>query len=408
MRVMVGVCGSISAYKAAELVRQFQQRGVDVDVALTKSATRFVSPLTFAALTGRTVYTSLWRPSGERVDDRNAEFQIEHVIAGHDLDALVIAPATANILAKLASGMANDFLSAMYLATGAPVLIAPAMNVNMWNHPATQANVKILRERGADFIEPENGYLACGMTGGGRLASVEAIADAVLAAMDKQKDLDGETILITAGGTREPIDPVRFLGNRSSGKMGYALAEEAVSRGARVILITASALPPPQSCRVIQVETAEQMSTAVLENLHASTIVIKAAAVADYRVATPSLSKLRRAGPITLELLPTEDIVAKVVAERPANTLVIAFAAETEEIETNARAKLLRKGADAIVVNDVSVPGLGFESDRNAGLFITAESTVSLPESSKRDMARRILDEIKSIRLRVFSGLLRH
>ena len=408
MRVMVGVCGSISAYKAAELVRQFQQRGVDVDVALTKSATRFVSPLTFAALTGRTVYTSLWRPSGERVDNRNVEFQIEHVIAGQDLDALVIAPATANILAKLASGMANDFLSAMYLATGAPVLIAPAMNVNMWNHPATQANVKILRERGADFIEPENGYLACGMTGGGRLASVEAIADAVLAAMDKQKDLDGETILITAGGTREPIDPVRFLGNRSSGKMGYALAEEAVSRGARVILVTASALPPPQSCRVIQVETAEQMSTAVLENLHASTIVIKAAAVADYRVATPSLSKLRRAGPITLELLPTEDIVATVVAERAANTLVIAFAAETEEIETNARAKLLRKGADAIVVNDVSVPGLGFESDRNAGLFITAESTVTLPESSKRHMARRILDEIKSIRLGVFSGLLRH
>ncbi len=408
MRVMVGVCGSISAYKSADLIRQFQQHGVDVDVALTKSATRFVSPLTFAALTGRTVYTSLWRPSGERVDDRNAEFQIEHVIAGQDLDALVIAPATANILAKLASGMANDFLSAMYLATGAPVLIAPAMNVNMWNHPATQANVKILRERGALFIEPESGYLACGMIGGGRLASVEAITDAVLAAMDKQKDLDGETILITAGGTREPIDPVRFLGNRSSGKMGYALAEEAVSRGARVILVTASALPPPQSCRVIQVETAEQMSTAVLENLHASTIVIKAAAVADYRVATPSLSKLRRAGPITLELLPTEDIVAKVVAERPANTLVIAFAAETEEIETNARAKLLRKGADAIVVNDVSVPGLGFESDRNAGLFITAESTVTLPESSKRHMARRILDEIKSIRLGVFSGLLRH
>ena len=404
---MVGVCGSISAYKAAELVRQFQQRGVDVDVAMTKSAMRFVSPLTFAALTGRAVYTSLWRPSGERVDDRNPEFSIEHVIAGQDLDALVIAPATANILAKLANGMANDFLSAMYLAARAPVSIAPAMNLNMWSHPSTQANVKILREHGVRFIEPENGYLACGMTGGGRLASVEAIADAVLTAIDKQRDLDGETILITAGGTREPIDPVRFLGNRSSGKMGYALAEEAVSRGGRVILITASALRAPNGCRVIQVDTAEQMSTAVLENLHASTIVIKAAAVADYRVATPSLSKLRRAGPITLDLLPTDDIVAKVVAERGKNTLVIAFAAETEEIETNARAKLLRKGADAIVVNDVSVPGIGFESDRNAGLFITAESTVSLPESSKQDMARRIFDEIKSIRLRSFSELLR-
>jgi phosphopantothenoylcysteine decarboxylase / phosphopantothenate---cysteine ligase len=405
MRVMVGVCGSISAYKAPELVRQLQQRGVDVSVAMTRSAKRFVSSITFAALTGRTVYTSLWQPSSERTDDSSSEFSIEHVVEGQDLDALVIAPATANFLAKFASGIANDFLSAMYLATKAPVFIAPAMNVNMWNHPATQANVRILRERGVIFIEPESGYLACGMTGGGRLASVEAIADAVLTAMDKKKDLDGESIIITAGGTRELIDPVRFLGNRSSGKMGYALAEEAVSRGARVILITASALPPPNDCRVIQVETAAQMSTAVLENLHTSTIVIKAAAVADYRVATPSLSKLRRTGPITLDLLPTEDIVAQVVAERRESTLVIAFAAETEELETNARAKLLRKGADAIVVNDVSAPGIGFESDRNAGLFITAGSTVSLPESSKRDMARRILDEVKSIRLAASSGL---
>jgi phosphopantothenoylcysteine decarboxylase/phosphopantothenate--cysteine ligase len=239
------------------------------------------------------------------------------------------------------------------------------------------------------------------MTGGGRLASVEAIANAVLTTIDNRSDLDGETIMITAGGTREPIDPVRFLGNRSSGKMGYALAEEAASRGGRVILITASALPAPNGCRVIRVETAAQMSTAVLENLHTSTIVIKAAAVADYRVDTPSLSKLRRAGPLTLEFLPTEDIVAKVVKERREGTLVIAFAAETEEIETNARAKLLRKGADAIVVNDVSTPGIGFESDRNAGLFITAGSTVSLPENSKRDMARRILDEIKLMRLEV-------
>jgi len=408
MRVMVGVCGSISAYKAPEFVRQLQQRGLSVDVAMTRSAKRFVSPLTFAALTGRAVFTSLWQPSGERTDaSSSSEFSIEHVIEGQDLDALVIAPATANFLAKLASGIANDFLSAMYLATKAPVFIAPAMNVNMWNHPATQANVRILRERGVIFIEPESGYLACGMTGGGRLASVETIANAVLTATDKKKDLDGESIIITAGGTREPIDPVRFLGNRSSGKMGYALAEEAISRGAQVILITASALPAPNSCNVIQVETAAQMSTAVLENLHRSTIVIKAAAVADYRVATPSLSKLRRTGPITLELLPTEDIVAKVVAERRGNTLVIAFAAETEEIETNARAKLFRKGADAIVVNDVSAPGIGFESDRNAGLFITERATVSLPESSKREMARRILDEVKSMRSEVSSGVLR-
>ena len=407
MRVMVGVCGSIAAYKAPELVRQLQQRGVDVSVTMTRSATRFVSPLTFAALTGRTVYTSLWRPSGKRSDEHDDEFSIEHVMAGQYLDALVVAPATANVLARLANGAANDFLTAMYLATKAQVFIAPAMNVNMWNHPATQTNVEILRDRGASFIEPEDGYLACGMTGGGRLASVETIANAILTGTNKREDFDGETVLITAGGTREPIDPVRFLGNRSSGKMGYAIAQEATARGARVILVTASSLPAPTDCTVIRVDTAAQMSAAVFEQLHTSTIVIKAAAVADYCVAAPSLSKLRRSGPITLELLPTEDIVAKVVAKRRENTLVIAFAAETEDIETNARAKLLRKGADAIVVNDVSATGVGFESDRNAGLFITEESTTSLPESSKRDMAERILDQVRLLRLRVASGLCR-
>lgn len=407
MRVMVGVCGSIAAYKAPELVRELQQHGIDVSVGMTKSAIRFVSPLTFAALTGRTVYTSLWRPTSERSDEHNVEFSIEHVVAGQDLDALIFAPATANILAKLASGTANDFLTATYLATNAQVFIAPAMNVNMWEHPATQANVKVLKDRGAQFIEPENGYLACGMTGGGRLASVETIANEVLARMTERRDFDDETILITAGGTREPIDPVRFLGNRSSGKMGHALAEEAVARGARVILVTASTLPTPRGCTVLQVATAADMSTAVLEHLHRSTIVIKAAAVADYRVATPSLSKLRRSGPITLELLPTEDIIAKVVAGRRKDTLVIAFAAETEDIETNARTKLRRKGADAIIVNDVSAPGLGFESDRNAGLFITEESTIPLPESPKRDMAQRILDQVRSLRLSTLARLSR-
>lgn len=407
MRVMVGVCGSIAAYKAPELVRHLQQLGIDVSVAMTRSAQRFVRPLTFAALTGRNVYTSLWRPSGEHVSEQDAEFRIEHVDEAQGLEALIVVPATANILAKLANGIADDFLSAMYLATTAPVFVAPAMNVNMWNHPATQANVKTLKDRGVFFIEPEAGYLACGMTGNGRLASVETIANAVLTRMTKRRDLNAETILITAGGTREPIDPVRFIGNRSSGKMGYALAEEAIGRGANVILVSASTLSPPVGCTVVRVETAAQMMAAVLEHLPMSTIVIKAAAVADYRIVTPSLSKLRRSGPITLELLPTEDIVAQVVAERRKGTLVVAFAAETENIETNARAKLLRKGADAIVVNDISVPGLGFESDCNAGLFITERSTVSLLESSKRDMARGILDQIESLRTGVASELSR-
>ena len=407
MRVMVGVCGSIAAYKAPELVRQFQQLGVDVSVAMTRSAKRFVSPLTFAALTGRKVYTSLWTPSGERAGDHDAEFLIEHVTEGQDLDAFVVAPATANVLAKLANGMADDFLTSMYLATKAQAFIAPAMNVNMWHHPATQANVSTLRDRGALFIEPDTGYLACGMTGGGRLASVETIANAVLTGIDRRRDLDGETILITAGGTREPIDPVRFVGNRSSGKMGHALAEEAVARGARVILVTASTLPSPIGCTVLRVDTAAQMMAAVLEHMHLCTIVIKSAAVSDYRVVAPSLSKLRRSGPMTLELLPTEDIVARVVEERNEGVLVIAFAAETEDIEANARTKLLRKGVDAIVANDVSAPGVGFESDRNAGLFITEGSTIPLPESSKRDMASRILDRVKSLRLNVAPGLSR-
>jgi phosphopantothenoylcysteine decarboxylase/phosphopantothenate--cysteine ligase len=401
MRVVVGVCGSIAAYKAVELVRVLQRSGIQVDVAMTEAATQFVTPLTFASLTGRAVFTSLWQPSGEYRDGESSEFSIEHVTAVDDVDALVIAPATANVLAKMARGIADDFLTAMYLATKAPVLVAPAMNVNMWKHPATQANVRVLADRGVRFVEPESGYLACGMTGDGRLASVEMITDTIVSVLNTRRDFMGETVLITAGGTREPIDPVRFLGNRSSGKMGHALAEEAAARGARVILVTASSLPVPAGCEVVCVSTAEEMAAAVLGRLFEATVVIKAAAVSDYRARTVSGSKLRRGGPIILELEPTEDIVAKVVAQRRKGTLVIAFAAETEDHKINARTKLLRKGADAIVVNDVSTSGLGFESDRNAGIFLTAGSSVTLPESSKRVMSGRIMDEVLALRERV-------
>lgn len=401
---MLGVCGSIAAYKAAEVLRLLQQHGIDVEVAMTRSAKRFVSPLTFSSLTGRTVHTSLWQSSGEFDHTHEIDFSIEHIAYGQDVDAVLLAPATANMIAKLANGIADDFISACCLATKARMFIAPAMNVNMWEHPATQANVKTLLDRGVHFIEPGSGHLACGMTGSGRLASCELILQTLLSALrTPQPDLRDETVLITAGGTREAIDPVRFIGNRSSGKMGHALAEEAAARGARVILITASPLPDPSGCAVVRVETAAQMSAAVLAHLPQSTIVIKAAAVADYQVRTPSSSKLRRSGPITLELLPTEDIVARVVAERNENTLVIAFAAETEDVEDNARAKLLRKGADAIVANDVASPGIGFDSERNAGLFITKDSVVLLAESSKRQMASRILDEVRSLRIRARS-----
>jgi phosphopantothenoylcysteine decarboxylase / phosphopantothenate---cysteine ligase len=404
VRVLVGVCGGIAAYKAAELVRLLQQSDVNVEVSMTASAERFVAPLTFAALTGRTVFTSLWQPSGEAATNSSSDFSIEHIAVAQRIDALVIAPATANILAKLANGIADDLLTTVALATKAPILVAPAMNVNMWHHPATRQNVRTLESRGVRCIAPDEGYLACGMTGDGRLAAVETIATEVLSSLHPHQNpatLTGETILITAGGTREPIDPVRFLGNRSSGKMGYALAEEAIARGARVILVTASPLPTPEGCTAIPVGTAAEMSRAILDHLRESTIVIKAAAVSDYRARTVSPSKLRRNGPLTLELEPTEDIAAKVVKHRREGTLVIAFAAETEEVESNARAKLLRKGADAIVANDVSSLGLGFESDRNAGVFLTVTGALPLPENSKRGMASQIFDEITRLRIAV-------
>lgn len=394
MRVMLGVCGSIAAYKAVELARLMQQQGIVVDVAMTKAATRFIAPLSFAALTGRAVYTSLWQNRGEL----NRSFSIEHVTAVEDADALLIAPATANILAKLAHGIADDFLTAAYLATKSPVHIAPAMNVNMWNHPATQHNVQTLTERGVHFVNPEPGYLACGMTGDGRLASPERILAEVLSVHGRNRDLAEETVLITAGGTHEPIDPVRFIGNRSSGRMGHALAEAAIARGARVILITASSLPAPASCTIVRVRTAAQMCESTLHHLDQATVVIKAAAVSDFRPHTVSPSKLRRTGTMLLELEPTEDIVSKIVEARRPGTLVIAFAAETEDTETNGREKLIRKGADAIVANDVSRNGLGFESSRNAGIWIDSERTIDLPEVSKREMADKILDQIAVLR----------
>ena len=394
MRVMLGVCGSIAAYKAVEFVRLMQGQGIVVDVAMTQAAQKFVGPLSFAAITGRAVYTSLWRGRS----DSNDHFSIEHITAVENIDVLVVAPATANILAKLAQGIADDFLSAAYLATKSHVLIAPAMNVNMWNHPATQQNVRLLTERGVHFVNPDAGYLACGMTGDGRLASPENILEQLLQLGRRSRDLAEETFLITAGGTREPIDPVRFIGNRSSGRMGHALAEAALARGARVILITASSLPAPVGCTPVHVHTAQQMGAAVLEHLDKASVVIKAAAVSDFRPSAITTTKLRRAEKLILELEPTEDIVRKVVDQRKSGTLVIAFAAETGDVESNARLKLASKGADAIVANDVSQVGLGFDSSRNAGVWIDGDRIVDLPENPKREMADIILNEISVLR----------
>jgi phosphopantothenoylcysteine decarboxylase/phosphopantothenate--cysteine ligase len=398
MRVVVGVSGGIAAYKAAELVRALQRQTVEVHVVMTASAQKFVQPLTFAALTGHKVITGLWDEGdpGAAVPEQNG---IDHIAEAQWADALVVAPATANILAKFAHGIADDFLSTLYLATAAPVVVAPAMNVNMWNHPATQANLETLRQRGVIIVEPGTGELACGMVGAGRMAEPETIAAAVISALGRRRDLAGEVVLVTAGGTREAVDPVRFIGNRSSGKMGYALAEAARSRGARVILISApSSLQAPAHCELLRVTTADEMRNTVLASMNEATLVIKAAAVADYRPVAVSAQKLKRTGPLTLELAPTEDILAEVVHRRRPGQLIVGFAAETENRMENGRAKLLAKGVDAIVVNDVAGEGVGIDSDTNAATFLTRATAVELPQMPKRQLADRIFDEILALR----------
>ncbi len=397
MRVTVGVTGGIAAYKIPELVRDLQKQALDVHVVMTESAQHFVQPLTFAALTGHKVVTGLWDAADAPGAD--AASAIEHMDEAQTTDALVVAPATANTLAKFAHGIADDFLTTLYLATKAPVIVAPAMNVNMWEHPATRANLQTLENRNVRIVPPESGYLACGMQGAGRLASNEAILKAVLDILQHHNDLAGETVLVTAGGTREALDPVRFLGNRSSGKMGYAMAEAAQRRGARVILVSApTALHAPAGCEVVPVTTTEEMRNAVLARMRESTIVIKCAAVADYKPRAQAAQKMRRSGPLTLELEPTQDILAEVVQRRHDGMLIIGFAAETEDVVAHGRAKLMRKGADAIVLNDVSRAGLGFDSDRNAVTFLTRERSIELPEMAKRELADEILSEILTLR----------
>jgi phosphopantothenoylcysteine decarboxylase/phosphopantothenate--cysteine ligase len=405
MKVTVGVSGGIAAYKAAELVRALQRHALDVHVVMTEGALRFVQPLTFAALTGHKVITGLWAGdssgsgAGMSSDEGQLASAIEHIDAAQTTDALVVAPATADVLAKFAHGLADDFLTTLYLATTAPVIVAPAMNMNMWNHAATQANLETLADRHVRIVAPEAGYLACGMVGAGRLAENEAIVEAVLGVLHHRNDLAGETVLITAGGTREALDPVRFLGNRSSGKMGYALAEAAQRRGARVILVTApTALRAPANVEVVPVVTTDEMRHAVLGRVDQASIVIKAAAVADYKPKARAEQKLKRTGPLVVELEPTEDILAEVAARRHPGMLVVGFAAETENPVVHGRDKLLRKGADAIVLNDVSREGIGFDSDRNAVTFLTRDTALDLPEMSKRELADRILEEVMGLR----------
>jgi phosphopantothenoylcysteine decarboxylase/phosphopantothenate--cysteine ligase len=397
MKIALGVSGGIAAYKSAEIVRLLQDRGIRVQVVMTRAAQEFVRPLTFAALSGEKVITDMFGPDDSPA---NVESAIEHIAVAQAIDALLVAPATADVIAKFAQGIANDFLSTLYLATTAPVVVAPAMNVNMWNHQATQANLEILRKRGVRIVEPGSGYLACGMTGPGRLADNEAIMAAVMEALGAAQDLAGETVLVTAGPTREKIDPVRYLTNRSSGRMGYALAEAALRRGARVLLVSGpTAIAPPGGAELTQVETAEEMRAAVLKLLPESTIVIKTAAVADFRPKAAAAQKIKRKGPMTLELEPTPDILAE-LARRKTSQIVVGFAAETENALENARKKLASKSLDAIVVNDVSREGVGFDSDRNAVTILTHDEVVEVPETSKWEVAQRVLDQVVKLRKR--------
>jgi phosphopantothenoylcysteine decarboxylase / phosphopantothenate---cysteine ligase len=396
MKIALGVSGGIAAYKAAEIVRQLQDRRVRVQVIMTRAAQEFIRPLTFAALSGEKVITGMFSSGEEQTP--NIDSAIEHIAVAQSIDALLVAPATADILAQFAQGIAGDFLTTLYLATTAPVVVAPAMNLNMWNHPATQANLEILRKRGIRIVEPDAGYLACGMTGPGRLAENETIVDAVMEVLGVSRDLQGETVLITAGPTREKIDPVRYLTNRSSGRMGYALAETALRRGARVLLVSGpTSLTPPGGAEVTRVESAEEMRDAVANLLPQATIVIKTAAVSDYRPKAVVDQKIKRKGPMTLELEATPDILSE-IATRKSSQIVVGFAAETQNLLENARQKFIAKRLDAIVVNDVSRQGVGFDSDRNAVTIITQDEVVEIPETTKQEVARRVLDQIVRLR----------
>ena len=403
MIVALGVTGCIAAYKSVEVLRGLQKRGFSVRVVMTRHATEFVGPLTFQSISGFPVIAEMFAPT----DDP----EIKHIQVAQSIDLLLVAPATANTLAKFANGIADDFLSTLYISTTAPVLVAPAMNVEMWAHPATRENVRRLRERGVQFIDPEEGYLACRTVGPGRLAEPHEIVGraceilGLTAAANSNdvvaltQDLRGERVLITAGPTQEAIDPVRFLSNRSSGKMGFAVAEAALARGAAVTLIAGPvSIASPKGARTISVRSAAEMYEAVKVNLDDATMVVMAAAVADYRPASVHQQKIKKNGSaLVLDLEPTDDILAA-VARESGSRVVIGFAAETENVIENARKKLKAKGADLIVANDVSASDSGFDVDHNRIALVSSEGVVELPLLSKQEAAASIIDAAMKIR----------
>jgi len=394
-KIVLGVSGGIAAYKAAELARRLQDRGFSVRVVMTASAQEFVTPLTFAALTGERVITDLFASDN---GDATLSSAIDHIGIAQEADLLLVAPATANTLAKFANGLSDDFLSTMHLAYDGPVLVAPAMNSQMWAHPATAENIATLRARGVHIVEPGEGELACGMVGPGRLAEPDLIADAAESVLNTpaiQQDLAGKNVLITAGPTREPIDPVRYISNRSSGKMGFALAANARDRGASVTIVRGpTSASPPSGCKLVPVETAEQMYESVMSNLDPAEIIVMAAAVADFRPTVSADQKIKKdqAAPhVALE--PTIDIL-KTVGATKGDRILVGFAAETENLRANADRKLRTKNCDVLVANLVG-EGRAFDTDDNQGLILSADCTVvELARMSKRELASRIFDAI--------------
>jgi phosphopantothenoylcysteine decarboxylase / phosphopantothenate---cysteine ligase len=393
-QIVLGVTGSIAAYKAVLLLRELTARGAEVTVVMSANAEHFVGALTFRTLSGRPVLSSLFDPQSEEA--------VEHVALAERADAFVVAPATANLLAKAAHGIADDFLTTLLLATRCPVLMAPAMDGGMWDHAAVQANVETLRERGVTVLEPEAGALASGLSGRGRLPEVPTLVEAVERALAPQRDLAGERVLVTSGPTREPIDPVRYLSNRSSGKMGHAVASAALRRGAEVVLISGpTTLQPPPGAVYVPVQTAEEMREASLQHLASASVVIKAAAVADYRVERPSATKIKSGGKdegLTLTLVANPDIL-KELAQRKGGAFLVGFAAETNDVRKHAVDKLRAKGVDLLVVNDVSQEGIGFDAEDNQVLLLDRwGGTLELPRMSKLEVAHAILDRVLALR----------
>ncbi len=389
--IVLGVTGGIAAYKACELVRALVKEGASVEVVMTQNAMEFVTPLTLQTLSGNKVATRPFDPVWES--------EIGHISLADRADLVVIAPATASFVGKMATGIADSLLATLVLATLAPVIVCPAMNVNMYNNVAVQENIRKLRDRGVSIVEPSEGFLACGWEGRGRLPETEDIMSEVEFALTP-KDMASERVLVTAGATREHIDPVRFISNPSSGKMGYALAEEARMRGAEVVLVSGrSSLPPPRGVTLVSVESADDMYTAVMKHLDWSTLVIKAAAVGDYAPESKSAEKIKKTGDeLTLKLKRTRDIL-KEIGEKKQQQIVVGFAAETENLMSNAAAKLREKNADMIVANNVGAPGAGFEADTNeVHLLFASGAMEELPLAPKKEIAKIIFDRISGLR----------